>query len=68
MKSCWSLDPHERPRFKHLVNMVSNILEKDSGYLELSLSVKEATLLSKEQEIAEEELKAEAPIELRSYP
>ena len=65
MKSCWSLDPRERPRFKHLVNMVSNILEKDSGYLEL---VKEATLLSKEQEIAEEELKAEAAIELRSYP
>ena len=59
MKSCWSLDPRERPRFKHLVNKVNNILEKDSGYLELSLSV---TLLSKEQEIAEEELKAEAPI------
>ena len=36
MKSCWSLKPRERPTFQHLVGQFTSILEKTSGYLELS--------------------------------
>ena len=39
MQSCWSLDPRGRPQFKDLVGRFSGLLEKESGYLELSQSL-----------------------------
>ena len=39
MTSCWSVDSHERPGFIILVSRFSNLLERDSGYLELSQSL-----------------------------
>ena len=39
MQSCWSLDPRGRPQFKDLVSRFSGLLEKESGYLELSRSL-----------------------------
>ena len=36
MMECWSWNHHERPRFKELVNRLSDTLERDSGYLKLS--------------------------------
>ena len=39
MKSCWSLEPHDRPQFKDLLGRFSGLLEKESGYLELSQSL-----------------------------
>ena len=39
MQSCWSLEPHDRPQFKDLVGRFSGLLEKESGYLELSQSL-----------------------------
>ena len=39
MKNCWSLEPHDRPQFKDLVGRFSDLLEKESGYLELSQSL-----------------------------
>ena len=34
--SCWSLDSHARPLFKDLVGRLSDLLERESDYLELS--------------------------------
>ena len=39
MNNCWSLDPHDRPQFKDLVGRFSGLLEKESGYVELSQSL-----------------------------
>ena len=39
MQSCWSLDSYHRPQFKDLVGKLSGLLEKESGYLELSQSL-----------------------------
>ena len=39
MKSCWSLDPSGRPHFKDLVGSIGGLLERESGYLELSQSL-----------------------------
>ncbi|CAI8013257.1 Tyrosine-protein kinase receptor UFO [Geodia barretti] len=36
MMSCWSLDCHARPLFKDLVGRLSDLLERESDYLELS--------------------------------
>ena len=36
MLLCWSIDAAERPKFSGLVNTMSGLLERDSGYLELS--------------------------------
>ena len=36
MLLCWNIDAAERPKFNSLVNTISGLLEKDSGYLELS--------------------------------
>ena len=35
---CWSFDPTNRPHFQSLVPKLSHVLEKESGYLELSSS------------------------------
>ena len=62
MTSCWSLDSHKRPKFRELVSMLRNILERDSGYLELSQSLKISPLLSKkERKVEEEEMDAIQP-------
>ena len=39
MQSCWSLDSCHCPQFKDLVGRFSGLLEKESGYLELSQSL-----------------------------
>ena len=36
MLSCWSIDPAERPKFSNLVKILGFLLERDSGYLDLS--------------------------------
>ena len=36
MLLCWSIDAAERPKFSSLVNTVSGLLERDSGYLTLT--------------------------------
>ena len=66
MTSCWSLDSHKRPKFKELVSKFRNILERNSGYLELSQSLtiyyNRSSLLSKEErEVGEEEMIAIQP-------
>ena len=62
MTSCWSLDSHKRPKFEELVSKFRNILERNSGYLELSQSLKISPLLSKkEREAGEEEIIAIQP-------
>ena len=38
MLHCWSLEAKDRPHFQDLEGMISSLLEKESGYLELSLS------------------------------
>ena len=38
MLSCWELEAKERPKFSDLVVTVNNLLERDAGYLELSVS------------------------------
>ena len=38
MLSCWQLEAKERPTFSDLVVTVNNLLERDAGYLELSVS------------------------------
>lgn len=35
MLQCWSLDPGERPSFSHLVQLLSQILEGLSGYMDV---------------------------------
>ena len=40
MQSCWSRDSCHRPQFKDLVGRFSGLLEKESGYLELSQSLR----------------------------
>ena len=39
MQSCWSLDSCHRPQFKDLVGKLNGLLEKESGYVELSQSL-----------------------------
>ena len=39
MQSCWSLESHGRPQFMDLVVRFSSLLERESGYLELSQSL-----------------------------
>ena len=36
MLSCWNIEESDRPRFSSLVNTLSTLLERDSGYLQLS--------------------------------
>ena len=36
---CWCLDPSERPMFQSLVCRLSGLLERESGYLDLSQSL-----------------------------
>ena len=36
MLSCWNIEGADRPRFSSLVNTLSDLLERDSGYLQLS--------------------------------
>ena len=36
---CWLLEPKDRPQFKDLVGRFSGVLERESGYLELSQSL-----------------------------
>ena len=36
--SCWELEAKERPKFSDLIVTVNNLLERDAGYLELSVS------------------------------
>ena len=38
MLSCWELEAKERPKFSDLVVTVNNLLERDAGYLELTVS------------------------------
>ena len=38
MLSCWELEAKYRPKFSDLVVTVDNLLERDAGYLELSVS------------------------------
>ena len=38
MLSCWELEAKERPKFSDLVVTVNNLLERNAGYLELSVS------------------------------
>ena len=38
MLSCWELETKERPKFSDLIVTVNNLLERDAGYLELSVS------------------------------
>ena len=38
MLSCWVMKASERPKFSDLVITVSDLLERDAGYLELSVS------------------------------
>ena len=38
MLSCWELEAKERPKFSDLIVTVNNLLERDAGYLELSVS------------------------------
>ena len=35
---CWRFNPQDRPQFKTLVLKLSHILERESGYLDLSTS------------------------------
>ena len=35
---CWSFNPQDRPQFQRLVLKLSHILERESGYLDLSTS------------------------------
>ena len=46
MLSCWEMKAGERPKFSDLVITVSDLLERDAGYLKLSVSgtFKAATL------------------------
>ena len=37
MLSCWMPEGSKRPKFSNLVMIVNDLLEKDAGYLELSL-------------------------------
>lgn len=39
MASCWSADSHQRPKFEGLLCNISDLLEVDAGYLELSCSI-----------------------------
>ena len=39
MFNCWYEDPHQRPRFSSLVQGLSNMLEEEAGYLNLSLTL-----------------------------
>ena len=48
MKSCWSLKPRERPTFQHLVGQFTSIMEKSSGYLELSQAPSQLDFLWKD--------------------
>ena len=41
MLSCWSPDASDRPTFQHLVKSLEAQLEKESGYLKLSGSIKQ---------------------------
>ena len=36
MLSCWNIEESDRPRFSSLVNTLGTLLERDSGYLQLS--------------------------------
>ena len=38
MLLCWSLEAKDRPHFEDLEGMISSLLERESGYLELSQS------------------------------
>ena len=38
MLSCWEQEAKERPKFSDLVVTVNNLLERDAGYLELTVS------------------------------
>ena len=39
MRLCWCMDPQERPKFQSLVMSLSRLLERESGYLDLSSSL-----------------------------
>ena len=38
MMQCWKFNPQDRPQFKNLVLTLNHILERESGYLDLSSS------------------------------
>ena len=39
MLNCWDEDPHPRPRFSSLVQGLSDMLEEEAGYFNLSRSL-----------------------------
>ena len=41
MLSCWSPDASDRPTFQHLAKSLETQLERESGYLKLSESLKQ---------------------------
>ena len=41
MLSCWSPDASDRPTFQHLAESLETQLERESGYLKLSESLKQ---------------------------
>ena len=40
MMQCWCFNPQDRPQFQSLVLKLSHILETESGYLDLSSSLR----------------------------
>ena len=64
MLSCWQLEAKERPTFSDLVVTVNNLLERDAGYLELSVSPTTTMMTTFEPDISPLESAAPPLIEL----
>ena len=46
MTSCWEMEPNERPDFSYLVGLLNDLLERDSGYLQLSCATSSMNTLT----------------------
>ena len=48
--SCWEKDPKNHPKFSKLVVALSDMLEKEAGYLQFSESLKQNLIIRTQKE------------------
>ena len=66
MERCWEMEPENRPTFEKIYNDITAYLERESGYLEMSLTTVEPNRAAVEEVGGEGVNAAEEDIEVSS--